>query len=147
DFSLLLSDPQKEEAKTKFIEEKIKYYLEKNKAKNREEARTLAEKLNPPERIYREEMSDQEGLIVVYLMDINSIFRIGDKDQTEAMNNLYLQKGYAKISKVPLVGIAIGFPKIIPDPGGEYVKGDYEESEDLGDEDDPDGVIHHSETL
>lgn len=147
DFSLLLSETQKEGARRKFIEEKIKYYLEKNKAKNREEARVEAEKLNPPERIYREEMSDQEGLIVVYLMDINSIFRIGDKEQTEAMNNLYLQKGYDKISKVPLIGIAIGFPKINPDPGGEYVKGDYEESDDMGDEDDPDGVIHHSETL
>ncbi|WP_104381349.1 Z1 domain-containing protein [Sphingobacterium sp. HMA12] len=148
DFSLLLTDPQKAEAKQKFINEKIEYYLKKGKGDSEKKALEKAEKLNPPERIYREEMSDQDGLIVVYLMDMKAIYLVDDKDQTKEMKASYTQRGFDKIPKVPLVGIAIGFPKIDPDPGGEYVVGDYDQSEDIGDEDDPDaGMPHDAENV
>ena len=34
----------------------------------------MAREVNPPERIYREKMTDQEGLIVVYILDSHYVF-------------------------------------------------------------------------
>lgn len=145
DFAILLTEKQKRDAISKFIDEKIKYYLDKKKAKDIYEAKEKAEKLNPPERIYREEMSDQDGLIVVYLMDVESIYHLKDKYKTAEMDSLFEERGFNEINNIPLIGMAIGFPKINPDPGGDYVIGDYDMSEDMGDEEEPEGVISHEE--
>lgn len=142
DFSLLLDQKQKEDALFKFRNEKTDAYLKKKEGITVEEAREKAKKLNPPERIYREEMSDQDGLLVVYLMDMDSVY---NDENNQEVQDLYSKRGFSKDDKIPLIGIAIGFPKISPDPGGTYAKGDYKASEDLGDEDEPEAVLHNSE--
>lgn len=142
DFSLLLTEEQKLNARREFIKEKEKYYIKKGSF-TANLARVEAEKVNPPEKIYREIMSDQDGLIVVYLIDMKAVYRVGYPEQSEELKTSYTRRGFDKIPKVPLVGIAIGFPKIDPDPGGEYVVGDYDQSEDIGDGDDPDAPMPH----
>ena len=73
-------------------------------------------------------MSDQDGLLLVYLMDLKHVFLEEENDpDLEAM----VKKGNFN-PKVPLIGLAFGFPPIDPDPGDTYVIGKYgiEEEED-----------------
>jgi hypothetical protein len=68
---------------------------------------------NPPERIYREKMKNNDGLMVIYLMDLNKIFHNSEL-QTKAINeNIDLN--------IPLVGFAIGIPPLKVDIGGQYL--------------------------
>lgn len=136
DFALLLSEADQRNALKKFKDERVEYYMSK-KGESLEEAVRNADKTTPPERIYREAMSDQQGLLVVYLMDIREVYRLNDPSDTD-MHALFESRGIDK--EVPLIGYAIGFPPISPDPGGEYKVGDYNISEDEGDED-PEGVL------
>lgn len=118
DFNILLSKEQRSSAKDKFINERSEYL----KSKNTIDHHAKALKTTIPERVYREEMSDDQALIVVYLMDLNHVFLKGgsDKEMDDyvATHNLDLS--------IPLIGYAIGFPPISPDPGGEYVHGGYD---------------------
>src|SRR5690606_37918319 len=95
-----------------------------------------ASKITIPEKVYREVMPDDHGLLVVYLMDLDPVFRTKEKDK--AMKTMVTDNGIN--TNFPLIGYAIGFPPISPDPGGEYVHGDY-------DLDDEDSVEEWDETL
>ncbi|RRB06856.1 Z1 domain-containing protein [Larkinella rosea] len=111
DFALLLSESEKIKAEKAFYDEK-----DKDEKNNR-----TGKKANIPERVYREEMTDDHGLLVVYLMDLKYIFlqNIGDEEMKEMIDKNGID------TSIPLIGYAIGFPPISPDPGGEYVHGDY----------------------
>lgn len=117
DFNILLSINEREKAIADFRTERKEYYRTKGKLDFEERALTV----NIPERVYRERMSDDRGLIVVYLIDINSVFRQNETDDElkEYYNKLKIEPN------VPLIGYAIAFPPLNPDPGGEYVTGDY----------------------
>ena len=131
DFSILLSDSQKESAEEKFIQEKIKFYTKKGETD--EDALIKAKKVTKPAAIYREIMSDQQGLLVIYLFDSKYVF-----NQEESRNN---SEEYEKFNQfvqekninpdIPLVGYAMGFPPIDEDVGGVFMKGNYELDEVL----------------
>lgn len=121
DFNVLLSDNQIKSAEAKFRAETKERYKSKNSDKN-------PDKVTIPERVYREDMSDETGLIVVYLMDLKSVFLQGKTEKDIELAKIIDDKNID--TKIPLIGYAIGFPKISPDPGGEYVHGDYEIDEE-----------------
>jgi hypothetical protein len=68
-----------------------------------------------PERIYREIIPDTQGLLIVYLMDLEKIF----KQDTE-MESIAL-KDDINLKSNPLIGFAIGIPPVGPNIGGDYL--------------------------
>lgn len=133
DFSILLSESQIDSAIKEFREEQKRLILKKNSNFSELEAVEKALKVTIPERVYREKMSDQQGLLVIYLFDSKYVFRQEGKSGYEDFDKLVNESNYDL--SVPLVGYALGFPPIEPDPGGVYVQGDYniEEDEEYGD--------------
>lgn len=77
-----------------------------------------------PERVYRECIPQTNGTLIIYLFDSKYAFNQDSKPPDEEFNNLVETGGYDL--DIPIVGYAIGFPKIEPDPGREYVHGGYE---------------------
>ncbi len=74
DLSILLSNEQIEQAEKEFIESRRNYYHGKFPAWTKEQVNKKAEEVNIPERVYREKMSDQEGLLVIYILDSCYVF-------------------------------------------------------------------------
>ncbi len=136
DFSILLSETEIREAQIEFRKERKEFFMEKDKSLSDEDANKKASKLTLPERIYRERMSDENGLMVIYLFDLTHVFRQhGDTEDIE-MKEMIKNGGFNL--DIPLFGYAIGFPPISPDPGGVYLKGKYDIMEDEGDSDELD---------
>jgi hypothetical protein len=140
DLSIVLTESEIEIAEKDFIEERKKYFKFKDSRLSDSEAEEKARRVNIPERVYREQMKETEGLLLIYLFDSYYSFR-QEKDGHLAdakFGELVDKEGYNL--DIPIVGYAIGFPPIEDDPGGQYVRGDYdlELDEDLGEE--PDDV-------
>ncbi len=132
DFSILLSETQIKEAEREFIDNRRKYYQNKFPEWSKEQVNEKAEKVTIPERVYREKMTDQEGLLVIYILDSYYVFRQEkDKELDNDMQAFVEREGIDL--NIPLIGYAIGFPPIEPDPGGVYVHGNYgfEEDEEI----------------
>ncbi len=68
-----------------------------------------------PERIYREIMPDTQGVLIVYLMDLEKIFK-----QDSEMEGIATDENI-DINASPLIGFAIGIPPIGPNIGGDYL--------------------------
>ena len=77
-----------------------------------------------PERVYRNRIPQTEGTLIVYLFDSRYAFNQDRNPPDDEFNNLVQQEGYDL--EIPIVGYAIGFPQIEPDPGREYVHGNYD---------------------
>lgn len=123
DFSLLLSEHKKNEAKERFQKERAEFF----KARNDKDPEKKALETTIPERVYREVMTDDQGLLVVYLMDLHNVYLqdAGNKAKSDpAMAKVVADNGINL--DIPLIGYAIGFPPVSSDPGGEYVHGDYQ---------------------
>jgi hypothetical protein len=132
DLSILLSDEQKISAVKEFRENRKAYYSDKNLTPD--QVIEKAEKTTIPERVFREKMNDQEALLVVYALDPYYVFR-QEKGEVDPEFKKMVEDDNIDLD-IPLIGYAIGFPIIEPDPGGVYLKGDYGiEDEELGDED------------
>jgi len=132
DFSILLSDSQKESAEEKFIQEKVKFYIKKGESEK--DALIKAKKVTKPAAIYREKMSNQQGLLVIYLFDSHYVFnQEGAPKRPEKEYEKFNQfvKREDINTDIPLVGYAIGFPPIDEDIGGVFMKGNYELDEVL----------------
>ena len=89
-----------------------------------------------PEKVFREAFPEATGVLIIYILDPKHAFNHSSVDP-ENLDHEFLkfveEEGHSM--QTPLVGYAMGFPKIASDPGAEYMKGDY----DLDPfEDDPD---------
>jgi hypothetical protein len=142
DLSILLSDSQRKKAKNEFVENKKKYFRKKYKELTEDQVTERAEKVTVPESVYREKMNDQQGLLVIYILDPYYVF-LQEKDKLvdEDMKKMVEENGIDL--NIPLIGYAIGFPPIVPDPGGVYIHGNYgiEEEEDDEEIDEEDSEI------
>jgi hypothetical protein len=127
DFSLLLSPEQIIEAENQFIIEQTNKIMRRDKNMTEEQAKQRANNIQIPERVYREKMNN-EGLLVIYLMDSYYVFLQERGVEDIEMKQMVIDGGYNL--DIPVIGYAIGFPPIEPDPGGVYVKGDYDLSSD-----------------
>jgi vacuolar-type H+-ATPase subunit F/Vma7 len=127
DMAVCLDDKTIQKANEEFISKKKEELLEKNKTITAEELEIDAKKATKPERIYREKMTEDQGLLVIYLMDLEKVFDI--KSDTR-YPELAVSRGID--TSIPLVGYAIAFPPIVGEIGGRYVQGDY----NIGENDD-----------
>ena len=149
DMSILLTPQQKTEARNNFYTFKAKELKRKDdrlsdkeaQSKAREEFKTI------PERYYREKMSETEGLLMIYLFDSRYSFnQLGVDDKRyptlkKEFNEYVVESGLEDvINTTPLVGYAIEFPPIEKDPGGTYLKGDYDIDEDIDGYDNEDEI-------
>jgi hypothetical protein len=124
DMALWLDSEEIERADREFIQQKTKEILEKTSALDKSEAEKKAMKLTKPERIYREKMSDNNGLLVIYLMDLREVFKESDEELKKAKVDRRIDV------TIPLIGYAIGFPPMSENIGGVYVRGKYNIDED-----------------
>jgi hypothetical protein len=122
DMSLWLSDDEVRQADLRFTEDKKEELMEEGMTA--EEAQSAAEGKTKPERIYRERMGDQNGLLVIYLMDMRAVLKNDDAELMQVKRDRNIDE------TVPLIGYALAFPPISPDPGGHYVRGNYNIEED-----------------
>jgi ribosome-associated protein YbcJ (S4-like RNA binding protein) len=136
DLSILLSDDEIKSAKMEFEEERAEMLKKKDNItieKAREQVK--ASGVTYPERIYREKMSDENGLLLIYLQDLQHVFRQENGGDQE-LKKMAEEGGFNL--DIPLVGYALGFPPVFPDPGGEYAVGRYgideEEAEEFDEE-------------
>lgn len=66
-----------------------------------------------PEKVYRENMKDTDGLMVIYLMDLESVFGTDELKEKAITEEIDI--------KIPLIGFALGIPPIGSDIGGHYL--------------------------
>lgn len=123
DLSILLTESQIKAAEREFIDKRKKFYREKYPKWTEDEIINKAEKVNIPERVYREKMTDQEGLLIIYVLDSHYVF-LQEKGKEDPQLKEIIESEGINID-IPLIGYAIGFPTIEPDPGGVYVHGNY----------------------
>lgn len=129
DFSILLNVTQIKAAENEFFDDRRKYYQKKNPEWSKHQVNEQAEKVTIPERVYREKMTDQEGLLVIYILDSFYVFRQEKGKEDAKLKEIVESEGIDL--NIPLIGYAIAFPPIEPDPGGVYVHGNYEFEEDV----------------
>lgn len=123
DMSILLNDNQIKLAEQEFIENRIQYYKDKYPDWTIDQVKKKAEEVNIPERVYREKMSDTEGLLMIYLLDPYYVF-LQEKGREDTQLKALVEREGIDLN-IPLIGYAIGFPPIDPDPGGIYIHGNY----------------------
>lgn len=66
-----------------------------------------------PENVYREKMKDTDGLLVIYLMDLEAVFDTDNLKKNAKEQNIDVTK--------PLIGYAIGIPPLKTNMGGQYL--------------------------
>lgn len=126
DLSLRLSEQIIARAENQFYDEKVRDIQKKKPSLSNTEARKEIKTI--PERVYREKMTEDEGILIIYLFDSKYSFNQEDGKEDPIFQD-YVNANNIDLD-TPLVGYAIGFPPIQNDPGGYYVKGDYDISED-----------------
>lgn len=137
DMSLWLDEEQIRQAEQEFVREKIADLTGKENELSPEEVETRAKLATKPERIYRERMSEDTGLLTIYLMDLREVF---NSDELKKVRD---ERGIDE--SIPLVGYAIGFPPIADDIGGVYVQGKYDIEEDDLTEDFDEEILNNVE--
>ena len=126
DLSLRLNESTIARAEKQFYDEKMRDIQKKKPSLSLEEARKEVKTI--PERVYRERMSEDEAILIIYLFDSKYSFNQEEGKQDTGFEK-YVEANHINLD-TPLVGFAIGFPPIENDPGGYYVKGDYNIEED-----------------
>lgn len=114
------SDVAIKEFKNRFEEE----FRINNPKSSDEEVLKAVRSLNIPEKVYRQRLSEKEGVIVIYLLDTNEIFNF-EKAPIVELNDL---KNTINVD-IPLVGYAIGIPEISDDIGGVYFESKHHDEE------------------
>lgn len=85
-----------------------------------------------PENVFRRKMTDEEGILVIYLMDLEAVFKYKNNEVTE-LNSLKEKLD----TNIPLIGYAIGIPEVDSNIGGNYLESDLQfDDEDLDKDDD-----------
>lgn len=123
DMAILLTETQIKSAEKEFIDNRRRYYKEKYPEWTDNQLNKKAEEVNIPERVYREQMTDQEGLLVIYILDSYYVF-LQEKGKEDSQLKTIVENEGIDLN-IPLIGFVIGFPPIEPDPGGVYVHGNY----------------------
>lgn len=126
DLAITLSDHEKREAERNFLDLRFRALI-KNGMTPEEAKKNLPSTI--PERVYRERIPENQGVLIVYLCDSHHSFNQVNSQDRE-FDEFVDREGYDL--GIPLVGYAIGFPPIENDPGGEYVHGDYDLEVDEG---------------
>jgi len=112
DMQIRLDNKEIEEATKAFREERFKALKEKYPDLTDNE---IQKKIGqPPEKVFRRKMSQDEGVLVIYLMDLEAIFKYKNREIESLKDTLD--------TSIPLIGYAIGISEISSDIGGEYLE-------------------------
>ena len=136
DFSLTLTKKEKDMAEREFKANKLDELIRSNMSIS--EAEEKLKKVTIPDNAYRQFMSEKDGILLIYLIDLAKVFEVKDGVVDTELQNYATSKNLDL--SIPLIGYAIGFPKVTGDIGGFYVRGDYqielpfEDLEDMQDE-------------
>ncbi len=117
DFQIRLGITDIEEAESAFKANKFEELITKYPDMSEKEIRERVERVTIPEKVYRQKMSDKEGVLIIYLMDLYEVFRYGGKDISE-LDEL---KSMVDID-IPLIGFAVGIPPVAGDIGANYLQ-------------------------
>lgn len=123
DFSIGLDDDQIENAKFEFRKIKEIEFAEKYKNDPKIDIKDKAKKASIPDFQYRKFMDDTTGLLIIYPIQLETVFETNDdssEGHKEKLKNYQKEKGLENL-KVPLIGYAIGFPDVRGVSGGSYV--------------------------
>lgn len=138
DLAVFLDQSQIENAEAQFYSNKAKELKRKDSSLSAEAALIEAKKSKTiPERYYREQMSPNQAVLVIYLFD--SEYAFNQKGKNSECNELkeefraFVEREDIDLD-IPLVGYALGFPPMEDDIGGTYMQGDYDLNIDEGDE-------------
>ena len=85
--------------------------------KSTEEISVKVKNTGAPEKIFRKMMTDEEGVLIIYLMDLESIFL----DKEGMVTGIESLKDSID-TKTPLIGYAIGIPEVDSNIGGNYLE-------------------------
>jgi len=133
DLSLTLTEHRIKEAEEAYKAEKRAFHKKNNPTCSEEELDEICRTI--PERVYREKMNEEEGLLIIYLFDtyysLNQEKGKEDPDLKEMISREHYNLD------IPIIGMAIGFPPLENDPGGDYYQGDYDLMIDEEDEPQP----------
>ncbi|NQY94500.1 MAG: Z1 domain-containing protein, partial [Campylobacteraceae bacterium] len=148
DMKLRLSETKIEEAEIKFINNKVTEWKSNNPNWTQElltQEISSIESKGFSEKTYRNAMSEREGLLVIYLIDSRKIFT-ANKGKGEGKENISkLNELKNTLTEgIPLIGYAIGIPKISKDIGNTFAQFKGITNEDIGggeDEDDIDSLM------
>lgn len=112
-------------AEKEFIKKKAQEILKNDPNLTEGDAIKQAATKTKPERIYREKLTPNQGVLIFYLFD--PFYAFNQVPGKVDLNVQRLLKEREQELTEPLVGMALGFPPIkrTVDPCGEYVKGDY----------------------
>ncbi|MGI2175923.1 Z1 domain-containing protein [Shewanella ulleungensis] len=126
DMKVALEEDQILLAEKEFISQKVSEILKNDSNISEEDALIKAQGKTKPERIYREKLTQNQGVLIFYLLDPYYVFNQVPKKVDTTIQRLLKERG--QLLNEPLVGMAMGFPPISRklDPYGEYVKGDYD---------------------
>jgi hypothetical protein len=120
DLKYRLSEPEIEKAESEFKDNKFIQLKKENPYLSDEHINKKVDRINIPEKVYRHKMTDKEGILVIYLMDLDKVFKSKEKEIPE----LAALKERVDTS-VPLIGYVIGIPPVRGDIGGVYVQSKY----------------------
>lgn len=99
-----------------------------NNASN-DEIQKKVDKTGIPEKAFRRKMTDEEGVLIVYLMDLESVFKYKKEDVHELSS---LKKSID--TSIPLIGYAIGIPEVDSNIGGDYLESIFHKEEEEEDD-------------
>jgi GTPase SAR1 family protein len=102
DFSITLTENQIKQVENDFDVERSKKGLKKT---------------TYPQNIYRREIPESEGLLIVYLMDLFNVYSDSELHEIAVKDKINLD--------LPLIGYAIGIPPIEENVGGTYLLNKY----------------------
>jgi len=117
DMSIRLTIDEIKEAEKDFQNQHKIDLKEKHSDWDEDKLNKEVKKANIPEKIFRNKMKDNEGVLMIYLMDIKNIFENNGEpilELDELKNSLNLD--------IPLIGYAIGIPIIEAEIGGIYLQ-------------------------
>ena len=119
DFALTLDPGQIARVKKNFLNRKIKEFTEAGMSPA--DAKSKAEEIQTiPDKDYRYEMDEKDGILMIYLIDLERVFEsernVLDKELRDKAAELDLNL------KIPLFGYALGFPDVGAEIGGEYLR-------------------------
>ena len=123
DFSIGLDDDQKTVALSEFRKRKKVEFIKKYPKKSTKDINDLVKKASVPDFEYRKYMDESTGLLIIYPIQLETVFETNDKsskDHKKKLKDYQKQKKLININ-VPLIGYAVGFPDIRGVSGGTYV--------------------------
>jgi hypothetical protein len=117
DMGIRLTDSTVEMAEDEFRKQLKLDLVNKYKDKSIDEIEKKVKETNIPEKVFRQKMHDTDGVLMIYLMDLQEVFKNKNKEipgLEEIKTTLNLE--------IPLIGYAIGIPPVNGDIGGVYLQ-------------------------